>query len=118
MGNLLYRPKVFISHSAKEPEESALCKAIAGCLDPSKFKSLVDDSRQTVEEVRPTIDYWICICDAAFLVLSKAATESRYVAYEIAHLRQRCLHMKPRFTLVPVWCPEVNEQVLTQNMGP
>jgi hypothetical protein len=66
---------------------------------------------------RAAIDEWIWTCDAAVLVLSKAATESRYVAYEVAHLRQRWIHMKPRFMLVPVWCPDVNEQILMQSMG-
>lgn len=116
MPELLYRPKVFISHSAKEPKPRALCKAIAGRLG-SQFDVLWDDDLQTTDVWRAAIDEWIWTCDAAVLVLSKAATESRYVAYEVAHLRQRWLHMKPRFALVPVWCPDVNEQVLLQNMG-
>jgi len=115
---LLYRPKVFISHSAKEPEALALCKAIAGHLDSLKFEVLWDDKLQTEQVWRAAIDEWIWACDAAVLVLSKAATESRYVAYEVAHLRQRWLHMKPRFTLVPVWCPDVNEELLVKSMGP
>jgi hypothetical protein len=118
MPPLLYRPKVFISHSAKEPEARALCKAIARHLDSLQFEVLWDDQLQTAEAWRAAIDGWIWACDAAVLVLSKAATESRYVAYEAAHLRQRWLHMKPRFTLVPVWCPGVDEQLLIQSMGP
>lgn len=116
MPELLYKPKVFISHSAKEPEARALCKAIAEYL-ASKFDVLWDDNLQTAQVWRAAIDEWIWKCDAAVLVLSKAATESRYVAYEAAHLRQRWIHMNPRFTLVPVWCPDVNEEVLMQSMG-
>jgi hypothetical protein len=86
MPHLLYRPKVFISHSAKEPEARALCKAIAGYLDPLKFEVLWDDKLQTAEVWPAAIDEWIWTCDAAVLVLSKAATESRYVAYEVAHM--------------------------------
>jgi hypothetical protein len=115
---LLYCPKVFISHSAKEPEALALCKAIEGHLDSLKFEVLWDDKLETGEVWRAAIDEWIWTCDAAVLVLSKAATESRYVAYEVALLRQRWLHMKPGFTMVPVWCPDVNEQLLINSMGP
>jgi TIR domain len=116
MPDLLYRPKIFISHSAKEPEARALCKALAGYL-ASKFDVLWDDNLQTAQVWRAAIDEWIWKCDAAVLVLSKAATKSRYVAYEAAHLRQRWIHMRPCFTLVPVWCPDVNEQILLKNMG-
>src|SRR6266436_7243523 len=116
MPELLYKPKVFISHSAKEPEARALCKAIAGYL-ASKFEVLWDDNLQTAQVWRAAIDEWIWTCDAAVLVLSKAATESRYLAYEVAHLRQRWIHKDARFTLVPVWCPDVNEQILIQSMG-
>lgn len=83
MPHLLYRPKVFISHSAKEPETHALCKAIARYL-ASKFEVLWDDELQRAQVWRAAIDEWMRTCDAAVLVLSKAATESRYVAYEAA----------------------------------
>jgi hypothetical protein len=76
MPDLLYRPKIFISHSAKEPEARALCKALAGYL-ASKFDVLWDDNLQTAQVWRAAIDEWIWKCDAAVLVLSKAATKSR-----------------------------------------
>jgi hypothetical protein len=89
---MAYRPRVFISHSAKEPEAKALCGAIAKGLDPADFEVLWDKNLQTSQTWRAVIDEWIWRCDAAILVLSKAATESRYVAYEAALLRQRWKH--------------------------
>jgi TIR domain len=114
---MVYRPRVFISHSAKEPEAKTLCSAIAKRLDPADFEVLWDQNLQTSQSWRAVIDEWIWRCDAAILVLSKAATESRYAAYEAALLRQRWKHTAGQFLLVPIWCPAVDEQVLTGRMG-
>jgi hypothetical protein len=114
---LLYRPKVFISHSAKEQEAREFCQAIAAGLSASGFDVLWDANLPTSGAWRGAIDEWIWNCDAAILVLSVDAVSSRYVAYEAALLRQRWLHMKPRFELVPVWCPGVSDTTLVQNMG-
>lgn len=114
---LLYKPRVFISHSAEETEASKLCEAFAKSLRPGGFDVLWDANIPTSEAWRAAIDEWIWNCDAAVLVLSKDAVVSKYVTYEATLLRQRWLHMKPRFALVPVWCPGINNQVLVQNMG-
>lgn len=75
---------------------------------------LWDSNLQTSQSWRAVIDEWIWRCDAAVLVLSEAATESRYVAYEAALLRQR---WRSQFLLVPIWCPGVTEQLLINRMG-
>jgi hypothetical protein len=114
----LYTPAVFISHSAKnEAEAMALCQAIAARLTQGKFEVLWDKNLETSQGWRAGIDEWIWRCDAAVLVLSRDAVDSRYVAYEAALLRQRWLARRPAFALVPVWCPPVDNQLLVQKMG-
>jgi hypothetical protein len=111
---MLYQPKVFISHSAKEPEARQLCETLAARLAQGGFEVLWDATLQTSQSWRGVIDEWIWRCDTAVLVLSDAATQSRYVAYEAALLRQR---WRNQFPFVPVWCPGVTEQVLVDRMG-
>jgi hypothetical protein len=111
---MLYQPKVFISHSAKEPEAAALCDAVASRLSQHGFEVLWDSTLQTSQAWRAVIDEWIWRCDAAVLVLSDSATQSRYVAYEAALLRQRWRY---HFPLIPVWCPGITETVLAERMG-
>jgi hypothetical protein len=114
---LLYKPRVFISHSAKEKPAQILCEAIAKGLAAADFDVLWDKELPDSAPWRGAVDEWIWNCDAAVLVLSEHAVNSKYVAYEATHLRQRWLHMKPNFVLLPIWCPGVNEQVLVQCMG-
>jgi hypothetical protein len=111
-----YRPRVFISHSAKEQEARTLCGAISQRLGTDDFEVLWDQQNlQTSAAWRAAIDEWIWRCDAAILVISKAATESPYVAYEAALLRQRWKH-RAQFLMIPIWC-DVNEKRLTDRMG-
>jgi hypothetical protein len=117
MAENLYKPRVFISHSAKEPETRSLCKAIARALDPESFEVLWDSNLEGSSPWRSAIDEWIWRCDAAVLVLSVAATASKYVAYEATLLRQRWKHSGGQFLLLPVWCPGVTEQLLAEHMG-
>jgi|SRR5438309_8161149 len=79
-----YKPRVFISHSAKEPDTQQLCEAIANHIDSTAFEVLWDSNLQTSQPWRSAIDEWIWRCDAAVLVLSESATNSRYAAYEAA----------------------------------
>jgi hypothetical protein len=112
-----YRPRIFISHSAKEQEAQTLCRAISRHLNTDDFEVLWDQANlQTSDAWRPAIDEWIWRCDAAILVISQAATESRYVAYEAALLRQRWKH-RAQFLIIPIWCPGVDEKLLTDRMG-
>lgn len=74
---MLYKPKVFISHSAKEPETRQLCETLADRLAQEGFEVLWDATLQTSEAWRAVIDEWIWRCDTAVLVLSDAATHSR-----------------------------------------
>ena len=111
-----YRPRVFISHSAKEDEARTLCRALATCLN-TDFDVLWDQANlQTSDAWRAAIDEWIWRCDAAIIVISRAATESPYVAYEAALLRQRWKH-RSQFLMIPIWCPGVDEKLLTDRMG-
>ncbi len=113
-----HRPRVFISHSAKEQETQTLCRAISSYLDTDEFEVLWDQvNLETSAAWRPAIDEWIWRCDAAVLVISRAATDSRYVAYEAALLRQRWKHMAGQFLIIPIWCPGVDETLLTARMG-
>ena len=112
-----YRPRIFISHSAKEPEAKSLCRAVADELIHAEFDVLWDQNLQTSQAWRSVVDEWIWRCDGAVLVLSQAATESRYVAYEAALLRQRWKNAAGQFLLIPIWCPGVTHAILTDRMG-
>jgi hypothetical protein len=112
-----YRPRIFISHSAKEPEAKSLCRAIADELIRGEFDVLWDQNLQTSQAWRSVVDEWIWRCDGAVLVLSQAATESRYFAYEAALLRQRWKNAAGQFLLIPIWCPGVTHAILTDRMG-
>src|SRR5262249_28070684 len=81
------------------------------------FERFWDQDFKTSDAWRSAIDEWIWRCDAAILVLSPAATQSRYVAYEAAMLRQRWKNRAGTFTLIPIWCPGVDEQLLIREMG-
>jgi len=78
-----------------------LCEAIAAALDPNEFEIFWDRNFETSTAWRSAIDEWIWRCDAAILVLSEAATQSSYVGYEAAMLRQRWKHAGGQFTLIP-----------------
>ena len=114
---MLYKPRVFISHSAKEQEAKSLCCAVADHLDSLEYDVLWDRNLETSDAWRSVIEEWIWRCDAAVLVLSQSATESRYVAYEAALLRQRWKQGGGQFPLVPIWCPAITERVLADDMG-
>ena len=104
-----YRPRIFISHSAKEPEAKSLCRAVADELIHAEFDVLWDQNLQTSQAWRSVVDEWIWRCDGAVLVLSQAATESRYVAYEAALLRQRWKKCCRQFLLIPM-CPRCDSR--------
>lgn len=71
---MAFTPRVFISHSAKEPEAAALCQALANQFAQAGLEVLWDGKLQTSQEWRAVIDEWLWRCDAAVLVLSEAAS--------------------------------------------
>ncbi len=60
---------------------------------------------------RSRINLWVGGCDAALILLSKAALESAYVAYEVSILSYRAA-MKDSLLLIPVLLEEVSEEDL------
>lgn len=115
----LYRPKVFISHSAKDPLARRLMDSLADALNATgKFDILLDKrALEPSDEWRAAIDEWILRCDAAVIILSKDAVESQYVLYETTLLRGRWKTRKD-FTLIPIRFADVTTEMLEDAMGP
>ena len=111
-------PRVFISHSAKEPDTRTFCDELESYLTARKFYVLFDKNLQTGQAWRAVLDEWIWRCDAAVIVLSDAALKSSYVAYEATLLRQRWKSSTGDFKLVVVWTPRIQKENLPSNFLP
>ncbi|GEN11424.1 TIR domain-containing protein [Myxococcus fulvus] len=105
------RPRIFISHSGTEPSAVQLRKTLAQRLRDDGYRVLVDEDELKIgEHWRPTINAWIGGCDAAVLLVSSAALESKFVAYETSLLSYRHGSEQGRFMLIPVFLPPVTMQ--------
>lgn len=111
-------PKVFVSHSAKEPNARDFCCQLESHLTERNFSVLFDKNLQTGQAWRSVLDEWIWRCDAAVIVLSEAALESYYVQYEATLLRQRWKSSDGDFKLVIVWTPGIQKANLPGNFLP
>lgn len=105
------KARIFISHSAKEPEARALQDALVAALRAperaERFGVLLDKvTLEPGDMWRSRINLWVGGCDAAVILLSRAALESAYVAYEASILSYRCA-MKDSLFLLPVLLEDV-----------
>lgn len=110
------RPRIFISHSSKEPTAEQFRDKLAERLREKKYRVLLDkDDIALSRDWRSTINTWIGGCDAAVLLLSQAALKSRYVAYEASLLSYRHTQEQGRFKLIPVYLAPVTEKEIADS---
>jgi hypothetical protein len=116
----LYKPKIFISHSAKDPLAEKLLGELAKALEEKdKFTVLWDQGvLEPSNAWRAAIDEWIWSCDAAIILLSQHALASDYVKYEVTLLRQRWKARNNSFVLIPILFPDVSAKKIDVAMGP
>src|SRR3954453_20164733 len=90
MGRLKQLPRVFISHSAGIGGSGDFLEALSGALRKKRCPVVVDrDDLDLGTTWRSTINTWIGGCDVAIVLLSPAALESAFVAYEASILTYR-----------------------------
>lgn len=114
--------RVFISHSTKDqktPDDRAALEVQQALLTELRksggFEPLMDRiSLEPGDAWRARINLWVGGCDAAVVLLSTAALDSAYVAYEtsILHYRKLC---DPRFPIIPVLVAPVTVDDVTRS---
>jgi hypothetical protein len=121
------KPRIFISHSAKEPFAEEVQKALVAALEPeraglpapdppSKYRVLLDRTElKPGDGWRKAINLWLGGCDAAVVLLSKAALKSYYVVYETSILSYRA-EAEESFRLIPVFLEDVDDAALRKSM--
>lgn len=109
----MLRPRIFISHSSKEPAGEKFRDELAERLRAADYRVLLDkDELELSQDWRSTLNAWIGGCDAAVLLVTQAALKSSYVAYETSLLAYRHEQEKGRFQLIPVYLPPVSQEQL------
>lgn len=109
------RRRIFISHSTKdattpaEQEAADVQTALVQALkDAGDYSILMDRlTLQAGDAWRARINLWVGGCDAAVVLISRAALTSAYVAYETSILSYRS-QRDPGFVLIPVLVPPVD----------
>ncbi|WP_434300360.1 toll/interleukin-1 receptor domain-containing protein [Corallococcus exiguus] len=110
------RPRIFISHSSKEPAGEQFRDELAQRLRDEGYRVLLDkDEFELSQDWRSTLNAWIGGCDAAVLLVSSAALQSRYVAYEASVLAYRHGNERGRFILIPVYLAPVTEKQVEES---
>ncbi|WP_158626622.1 toll/interleukin-1 receptor domain-containing protein [Corallococcus interemptor] len=113
------RPRIFISHSTRDPVGKTYRDALVERLKAADFPYLLDEDIDLSKEWRSTLNAWIGGCDAAVLLLSEAALISSHVAYETSLLAYRHRSEQGRFQLLTIFVPPVTgEQVGQSALGP
>lgn len=113
------RARVFISHSTKAElspaEESAreVLEALTRALDAEdRYHVLLDRvSLHPGDAWRARINLWVGACDAAVVLISQAALQSAYVAYETSILSYRRT-VDASLRVIPVLVPPVTPDAL------
>jgi|GEM_PF-4274247 len=94
------QPRIFISHSAKDPFTSDLLTRMGETLDKAGYDVLVDRTRLKIEGIgsnwRTTLNQWLDICDGAILLISPDAVNSTWVQSESTILNYRYQRDKDR----------------------
>ena len=109
------RRRIFISHSTKDATTAAeqtareVQEALVQALERTGDYGILIDrlTLQPGDAWRARINLWVGGCDAAVVLLSSAALESQYVAYETSILAYRDT-FDPDFVLIPVLVPPVD----------
>lgn len=108
--------RVFISHSTKnEVAKQWLC-AIAERLENESLRVLLDRKLLIGDDWAHRLHTWIGICHAAVILFSPQSTDSDWVLKEATLLQWR-QSLDPRFLLLPVTMPGVEQQDIAQAKG-
>lgn len=116
------KPRIFISHSAKEPEAAAVLRRLVNDLE-ADFKVLVDQERLGADEDqllagqdwRAKLFYWMGQAHGAVLLLSESALASDWVRAEASVLAwRRLMEQAKQFTLIPALLAPVTRADLEQ----
>jgi hypothetical protein len=113
------RARIFVSHSAKERQAQAVQIAIVTELEKpermTRFGLLLDKVTLEPGDLwRSRINLWVGGCDAAVIILSRAALESPYVAYEVSILSYR-VAMGDSLLLIPILLEDVSVEDLKKS---
>jgi hypothetical protein len=114
------KPRIFISHSAKEPYAAQIRDALGTALNESgKYAVLLDQfALEPGDAWRSRINLWVGGCDAAVVLLSESALSSAYVAYETSILAYRRT-TDPNFVILPVYLQGIDEKrLLSSRLSP
>lgn len=116
------KPRIFISHSAKEPEAAAVLRRLVADLEPD-FRVLVDQDRLSADEDqllagqdwRAKLFYWMSQAHGAVIIFSKSALASDWVRAEASVLAwRRLMDQSKHFTLIPALLDPVKRADLEQ----
>jgi len=103
------KPRIFISHSAKEPKAAEVLSRLINDLEPD-FRVLVDQERLSTDEDqllagqdwRAKLFYWMSQAHGAVILFSESARESDWVRAEASVLAwRRLMDQGKHFTLIP-----------------
>lgn len=113
------KPRIFVSHSAKEPEANALLGQLADALRTADFDPYVADERMRrgdnfVDKLREELS----ICAGAVILLSPTALKSYWVQQEVMVLTLRHAQEKDGFPILPLLiCGTTRDAVKTSRLG-
>ncbi len=96
--------RIFVSHSAKEPDEQQALDALVASLEDAEFTVLVDRLPGRLQpgiEWRREIHTWMASCHAAVVLLSKNALQSDWVLKEATVVAWR-RSLDKDFVLIPI----------------
>jgi hypothetical protein len=112
------KPRVFISHSAKEPSAVQALDALDQQLRDAGFTVFLDRHIYPGESWRAEIHTWMGLCHGAVILFSTSAFESNWVKKEATVLSWRNALDTP-FQLVPLFVPPASRDALAEGkFGP
>ncbi|HKV10681.1 MAG TPA: toll/interleukin-1 receptor domain-containing protein [Thermoanaerobaculia bacterium] len=109
------KPRVFISHSAKQKEAQEVRDALKKALTETCEVLLDVETFRPGDGWRSAINVWLGACDAAVILLSEDALKSDYVAYEASILAYRKEAVTPSLLLLPVLLGDVSPDSLQKS---
>jgi hypothetical protein len=99
----LPQPRIFVSHSAKEPEAKALLGCLAEALPAAGFDPYIADLQmRRGDDFKKELWEQLTTCYGAILVVSPAALTSRWVNTEAGVLMARHSKEGHKFPFLPV----------------
>lgn len=108
------KPRIFISHSAKEADAQEVRDKLKTALQAAdKYEVLLDvETLKPGDPWRNRINLWLGACDAAIVLLSEKALASHYVTYETSVLAYRSAAFDSSLLILPVLLGDVTPEKL------